>query len=82
MQSLVITANSKSDLEILQTVARKLGLASFELSERDKRLYARRKMVELVGKFPTVDVSEEEIFQIVEEVRAKYYAQKSSSNSH
>lgn len=43
MQSLVITANSKSDLEILRAVARKLGLASFELLERDKRLFARRK---------------------------------------
>jgi hypothetical protein len=69
MESLVITANSKSDLEILQTVARRLGMTTFELSEQDKRLYARRKMNELAGKTPKVDVSEEEILQIVEEVR-------------
>lgn len=71
MQSLVITGNSKSDLEILRAVARKLGLATFELSEQDKRLFARRKMNELAGKTPKVNISEEEILQIVKEVRAE-----------
>ncbi|MBK7937566.1 MAG: hypothetical protein IPJ82_10930 [Lewinellaceae bacterium] len=73
MQSLVITANSKSDLEILRAVARKLGLATFELSERDKRLLARRKMNELAGKTPKINISEKEILQIVEDVRAEYH---------
>ena len=81
MESLVVTANSKSELEILQAVIRKLGLTTFELSERDKRLYARRKMNELAGKTPKVDISEEEILQMVEEARAEYYAQK-HPNSH
>ena len=58
MESLVITANSKSDLEILQTFARRLGMTTFELSEQNKRLYARRKMNELAGKTPKVDVPE------------------------
>lgn len=71
MQSLVITGNSKSDLEILRAVARKLGLATFELSEQDKRLFARRKMNELAGKTPKVNISEEKILQIVKEVRAE-----------
>ncbi|GAB4498474.1 MAG: hypothetical protein OHK0019_33860 [Saprospiraceae bacterium] len=69
MESLVVTANTKSELEILQAVARKLGMTTFELSERDKRLFARRKMNELAGKTPKVYLSEEEILQLVEEVR-------------
>lgn len=81
MESLVVTANSKSELEILQAVARKLGMTTFELSERDKRLYARRKMNELAGKTPKVYISEEEILQLVEEVRAEYHAQN-RPNSH
>ncbi len=82
MSSLVITTNTPSDLAILQAVARKLGLTTFELSERDKRLFARRKMSELGTETPKVYMSEEEILRIVEEVRAEYYAQNSSPDSH
>lgn len=82
MSSLVINANTPGDLAILQAVARKLGLTTFELSERDKRLFARRKMAELGSKTPEVYISEEEILRLVEEVRAEHYAQKSSPDSH
>jgi hypothetical protein len=82
MSSLVITPNTPAELAILQAVARKLGLVSFELSERDKRLFARRKMADLASQVPKVYISEEEILRIVEEVRAEYYAQKPNSDSH
>lgn len=82
MESMVVAAGSKSALEILQIIARRLGLATFELSERDRRLFARRKMVELAQQFPSVDISEAEILQIVEEVRAEYHAQNARPDSH
>jgi|GEM_PF-6585971 len=74
MESMVVAAGSKSALEILQIIARRLGLATFELSERDQRLFARRKMADLAPQFPLIDISEAEILQIVEEVRAEYTA--------
>ncbi|MEO6037641.1 MAG: hypothetical protein ABIQ93_04445, partial [Saprospiraceae bacterium] len=61
MESMVVAAGSKSALEILQVIARRLGLTTFELSERDRRLFARRKMGELAREFPVIDISEAEI---------------------
>jgi hypothetical protein len=82
MSSLVITTQTASDIAILQAVAQKLGLVAFELSERDRRLFARRKMADLSEKTPKIYISEEDILRLVEEVRAEYHAQNTHSNSH
>ncbi|MDX1938938.1 MAG: hypothetical protein SFU99_00210 [Saprospiraceae bacterium] len=77
MESIVITVKDKSELQFLEYLAKKMGFAAFELSEQDKRLLARRKLLEIAQDFPSIDISEEEIQQEVEAVRAANYVNKS-----
>ncbi len=77
MESIVITVKDKAELKLLEELAKKMGFAAFELSEQDKRLFARRKLLELTSDFPQIDISEEEIQEEVEAVRTANYAKKS-----
>lgn len=75
MESLVITVSNQAELQLLEEIARKMGFAAFTLSAADKRLFARRKLLEVAQNFPRVDISEEEIQQEVEVVRTANYEQ-------
>lgn len=75
MESLVITVSNQAELRLLEEIARKMGFAAFTLSEADKRLFARRKLLEVAQNFPQMDISEEEIQQEVEAVRTANYEQ-------
>lgn len=76
MKSIIITVQNASELKLLEELARKMGFAAFELAEKDKRLLARRKFVELSSQFSKIDLTEEEILQEVKEVRAARYGKK------
>lgn len=82
MSSIVITVQTTSELKLLEEMAKKMGFVAFELSEKDKRLFARRKLSEISAKFSQLDISEEEILNEVEEVRTARYAQKASKDNH
>lgn len=82
MNSIVITVQNPSELKLLEEIAKKMGFAAFELSEKDKRLFARRKIVELMAQFPQLDISEEDILQEVEEVRAARYEKRKDQANH
>ncbi|MCE7925552.1 MAG: hypothetical protein DYG98_21070 [Haliscomenobacteraceae bacterium CHB4] len=75
MGNIVVTVKNKADLELLGALAKRLGLQTFELSEQEMRLLARRKMVETVEQFPiSEDISDEEIQAEVDIVRATRHA--------
>lgn len=82
MSSIVITVQTASELKLLEEMAKKMGFVAFELSEKDKRLFARRKLSEIRAKFSQLDISEEEILNEVEEVRTARYAQKARKDNH
>jgi hypothetical protein len=64
-----------SRLEAFMESAQKEGtLLDIELSEKDKRLSARRKLAELTAEFPQLDISEEEILNEAEEARTARFA--------
>lgn len=78
MGNIVITVNSKTDLDLLAALIKRLGLTAFELTEADMRLLARRRLAATVEAFPlNDDITEEEISAEVESVRAARHAGKS-----
>ena len=78
MGNIVITVNSKTDLDLLAALVKRLGLSAFELTEADMRLLARRRLAATVETFSVNDdISEEEISAEVESVRAARHAGKS-----
>jgi hypothetical protein len=58
----------------IDSVRKESTLSDIELSEKDKRLSARRKLAELTAKFSKLDISEEEILNEVEEARTARFA--------
>lgn len=75
MGNIVVTIKNKADRELLEALAKRLGLQIFELSEQEMRLLARRRMVETVEQFPVSEgISDEEIQAEVDAVRATRHA--------
>lgn len=70
MNSIVIQVPSKSDLEWLLELVRRLGFKSFAVTEKEARLLARQKLAVVISEVDNEDEpSVEEINEIVDEVR-------------
>jgi hypothetical protein len=65
MENVVIKVKTKSDSKFLSELAKKLGFDSFILSDFDKRYLARKKLTELTDTVNELDISEDEITEIV-----------------
>ena len=79
MGNIVVTVASNADLVLLEALVKRLGLASFVLTEAEMRWLARRKLTETVETLPGApDISEEEIRAEIEQVRAARHARKSA----
>ncbi len=78
MNKIIVEAKTKEEFEFISQLFNKLGLESQSLDEYEfqKRLEARKQLAELLSTSPKIDISDEEIDAIVEEVRAKRYAEK------
>jgi hypothetical protein len=80
MESLIINIKTAEEKEFITQLLRKLGINSISLKEYEfqKRLDARKKFAELVPNSQKINITDEEIDAIVEEVRAKRYAEKNN----
>jgi len=78
MNKIIVEARNEEELEFISQLFNKLGIESQSLDEYEfqKRLEARKQFAELLNTSPKIDISDEEIDAIVEEVRAKRYAEK------
>ena len=82
MQTIIVTPKDEEELKFVSELLNKLGVNSLSQEEYEfqKRLEARKKFAELVASSPKIDISDEEIDEIVEEVRAKRYAGENKNN--
>lgn len=82
----MVTVKTKSESKLIKEIAKKMGYASFSLSEAQKRMIARLKMSQLSdGQTQVKTLSIDEIQNEVDSVRAQRYAAKKGnkgSNIH
>jgi len=80
MESLIVNVKTEEEREFIIKLLNRLGIDSISLEEYEfqKRLEARKKFAELVQNSPKIDITDKEIDAIVEEVRAKKYAEKNN----
>lgn len=82
MQTVVIQVSSKSDIQLLLEIAKKMGFKSWAVSDRENRLLARQKMAEIIEDLNTQEEpTMEEISSIVEEIRSRRYAKTENTES-
>ena len=73
MENILIKVKSKADKRLIMNLAQRLGFDSFAVSESEKRMLAKKKFVQLASNMPKIDISDEQINEVVESVRAKRY---------
>ena len=80
MESLIVSVKTEEEKEFITQLLNRLGIDNISLEEYEfqKRLQARKKLAQLIESSPKIDITEDEIDAIVEEVRAKRYAQKNN----
>jgi len=76
MENVIIKVRTKSDSKFLSELAKKLGFDSVVLSDFDKRYLARKKLTELTDTISKSGISENEIMEIVKEVRSDRYEKR------
>lgn len=77
MSRIIIDPKNEDELKSLSSYLNKNGIhfLTEDEFEFEKQMKARKKLVELVENSPKIDITDEEIDVIVEEVRAKRYAE-------
>jgi hypothetical protein len=80
MENIVIQVKSKSDRKLISDMVKRMGFDSFVVSDFDKRMLARKKLVQIVSAIPQKDISEEEISNIIETVRSERYSNGKNKN--
>jgi len=80
MESLIVNLKNEEEKEFITQLLNRLGVDNISLQEYEfqKRLEARKRFAEFVQNSPKIDITDEEIDAIVEEVRAKRYAEKNN----
>jgi DNA-binding transcriptional regulator YhcF (GntR family) len=80
MENIIVQPKNKSELEVISNYLKQneISFISEEEYEFQKRIKARKEFARLVKESPKIDITDEEIDAIVEEVRAKRYAEKSN----
>ena len=81
MSSYVINLERREDIQLFESLAKRLGLIFFKLSDDEKRMVARRELVDKMSDVdPDTEVPEDLIFETVEEIRSKRYAENQVSH--
>ncbi len=76
MENLVISVDSKEDSFLLIQLAKKLGYKIFSISEKEKRVMAKKKLVQIANENNSETISMQEIDDVVSKVRQQRYAKK------
>lgn len=80
MNNIIITPKDQEELKFITELLQKLGINSLSEEEFEfrRRKEAMKKFAEMVENAPKIDITDEEIDAIVDEVRAKRYAEKNN----
>jgi DNA-binding transcriptional regulator YhcF (GntR family) len=83
MSRIIVDPKNEDELNSLSEYLEKNGIhfITEDEFEFEKQMEARKKLAELVETFPKIDITDEEIDEIVEKVRAERYEQKNKNNS-
>jgi NADPH:quinone reductase-like Zn-dependent oxidoreductase len=76
MENILISIENKRDADFLIQLAKKLGFNPLVVSDSEKRLLARKKLVQLSEEIEKSIVSEPEIQYEINKVRRKGYGKK------
>jgi hypothetical protein len=74
MENVIIKVKSRNDSRFLEQLAKKMGFESLVISDFELRLQARKRIVDIAESNPVSEMGENEIQQIVKQVRAKRHA--------
>jgi len=82
MENIVIQVKTKSDRKLIFDIANKMGFDSFVVTDFDKRMLSRKKLIQIASNISKIDLSEEEISKIVESVRSVRYSNEQDKNNN
>jgi hypothetical protein len=76
MEAIYIEPKNSKELELLKKIAELIGAKSHILSDKEKKLLAGLKMVEIAENHPKYDISDEEIMNMAKEVEEVVYGKR------
>ncbi len=76
MEALILEPKTQQELESLKSFLSKNGIASFTISDTNKKYLAGLKMTEIADKHPKFEVSEEEIINLLKEDENDIYGKQ------
>jgi hypothetical protein len=76
MENILISTESKEEATFLILLAKKLGFKPLVISDDERRMIARKKLVKISDRVEKFEVNEDEIQYEIDKVRRKRYAKK------
>ena len=76
MENIVIRVDDKKKADFLLQLVKKLGFETLLISDKERRMLARKKLIQIDDNFEKNMVSEDEIQYEVEKVRKKRNAKR------
>jgi hypothetical protein len=76
MKSSYININNKQEADFLTQLLKRPGLDLLPIFDDDKRLIARKKLIQISNRIKKSDVSEKDIQYEIDKVRRKRYTMK------
>ena len=76
MDAILIEPRNENELNILKKILSKLGLPLHLVSEKDRKMFAGAKAVEIAKNHPRYNLSDDEIISMVKEVEEEVYGKK------
>jgi hypothetical protein len=82
VENILVQVKTKSDSKLIFDIVRKMGFDSFVVSDFDRRMLARKKLVQIASTIKKMNISDEEISEVVESVRSKRYSNGKNKNNN
>lgn len=76
MENILISTTNKEEANFLIQLAKKLGFKPIIISDDEKRMIARKKLIKFSDSIQKSEVNEDEIQYEIDKVRRKRYAKK------
>lgn len=76
MQVFILEPKTQQELESLKIFLSENGIASFLISDSNKKYLASLKMIEVADKHPKVEISDDEIINMLKEDENDIYGKK------
>ena len=82
MRRIIVEPLNEKEMQSLSDFLKSSGIRSITEEEYqfEKQMEARKKLVELSKTIPKIDITDEEIDEMVNEVRAKRYMDENKNN--